>query len=148
MIFILLLLLDSGISAPNICSQSELKVLPQIIPNHSYDTPEGYKVDWKAAIKPVELAECFNSVTLHYNGRPGTDCCYGYESVTKTPKETGDVEPFLVSLCGNQTKVFFNFKIWGAQKQFDIQLKNLSSCSSTDWDYLYHQFTIYIYIYI
>ena len=125
---VLLILLIRGVQ-PGV----QLKMIPSLIPKHSFDTPDGYKIDWKAAINPKEFAKYFESVKLYYNGRPDTDCCYGYDVVTKKPKETGDTEPFLVSLCGNQSTVFVSFKL-GRKETVKLQLEDLPPCSSgVDW---------------
>ena len=131
LILILLLNLDSGESNPSVCQQgTNMKVLPSLITKHSFATPDGYKIDWKAAIQPIELAECFDTVTLHYNGKPKTKCCDGYEAVIKRPRKTGDTQPFLVPLCGNHSTVFISFKLGKSKYSPEIQMKNLPSCPS------------------
>ena len=129
-LLILLLKLDCGEPTPEVCKQEgkQVQVLPALIPEHSSPTPEGYEIDWKTAINPLEFAKCFDTVTLYYNGRPDTSCCHGYEDVIKEPKKTGDTKPFVVSLCGNQTTVFVSFKL-GGEKKAEIQLTNLEPCS-------------------
>ena len=138
MIFLLILLLNSGESYPTICKQGKEIVIDfKRIPTYSLASADGYKIEWKAAIKPPELAVCYRTVKLHYNGIPGTKCCYGYEAVTKRPSKTLDTKPFVVPLCGNKTKnVFISFQLFKSSTEHtrEIKLKNLPPCPSDEED--------------
>ena len=125
-----------AVSSPSLCEDSqEMKVLPSLIPQHSTATPEGFIIFWAGVVQPMELAQCFDSVTLHFNGRPGTQCCHGYQAVTKSPRITGDVQPFMVQLCGNQT-VFITFTLGGHVRISKQRLKNAPPCTMNTTGFL------------
>ena len=109
-----ILIINFG-SGDSVCQPKErlLNIFPSKIPNYSYATTEdGYLVDWIGAVSPRDMAGCLEEVTLYYNGRPDTECCSGYQEVTKKPSY-GDLTPFMIpELCGNETTsaVFIRFK--------------------------------------
>ena len=63
-------------------------VNPPLITRAATATPSGYKIDWKVYILPKSAVGCFDVVTIHYNGKPGTKCCAGYQEMIKKPRKT------------------------------------------------------------
>jgi hypothetical protein len=125
----LILIINFG-SRESACPKGrQIKLLPSRIPKTSYATEDGYSVNWVRAIEPLDMAGCVNEVVLHYNGEPDTECCDGYQEVTKKPK-FGDLEPFLIpELCGKKTRVFFTFKLAGKKyTTLEITLTKLKAC--------------------
>ena len=82
---------------------------------NSVATKDGYVFEWVGGLDR-DLWGCFDEVSLYYNGRPDTKCCYGYQNVSKYPKK-GEFEPFIIpDLCGKNRKellhkVFFKPRI-------------------------------------
>eukprot|EP00091_Calanus_sinicus_P025672 TRINITY_DN9931_c0_g1_i1.p1 TRINITY_DN9931_c0_g1~~TRINITY_DN9931_c0_g1_i1.p1 ORF type:complete len:127 (+),score=39.74 TRINITY_DN9931_c0_g1_i1:82-462(+) len=109
----LILIINFG-SGQSTCNSKgrKLKILLWKIPKASFATEDGYSVNWLHAIEPQDMAGCLDEVVLHYDGEPGTECCDGYQEVTKRPKKSDDFQPFLIpELCGKKTGVLFTFKV-------------------------------------
>jgi hypothetical protein len=108
-------------------------VNPSLITRAATATPSGYKIDWKVFISPKSAVGCFDVVTIHYNGKPNTKCCAGYQEMIKKPRKTGDDRPFVVSLCGKgYTAIFITLEVWGQKwTSPKIRLNALNACPSS-----------------
>ena len=98
---LLLLLFSSGSVLPK-CLTIQTALIPKQSPNNiSCNSKSEYKVNWQAAIVPITCYKHITSVTVYYNGRPGTKCCKGYKNMKKTP--SNDATPFILPLNGKET---------------------------------------------
>jgi hypothetical protein len=135
LLFLLGLFLFSESSSNQICSQSQNITfdLSKIREQSVYDeTSQKYFVDWMTGVEPSGFGLCLESVVLHYHGGADKECCLGFKSDHKHPMESGDIEPFQISICGTNSQAYLKFVQEDMKKSFAFQLNGVPECKTSE----------------
>ena len=123
-----LLFFHSVQSSGVLCTEGNIGIHP-LTSNASVLSSGQFELDWAQYVSPRHKAVCLDSITIWYGGDQNKECCSGYTKITKTLTKTNDTRPIKFNVCGEQDKVFLQFKKrTEVTPQWSMRLKSIPKC--------------------